>query len=196
MKKYSQYDLIGEEMLRLNIQRQPRRFLERLEDLFFNAVFSKYNFSLKIPNHVYFRAKILCEDVKDLSGYNFEVQDLIYLLYRSFLHSVKEIDDPLSIYNLVFVRINSKPQVKKSGNFITLNYREEAIQYVNISLKKKYVLRGEVLLRDLENIVPGHSLTVETILETIFLDFIKEYQSGNSRNIINELINKLDEIEE
>lgn len=195
MKKYSQYDLIGEELIRLDLQQQPRSLFEKLEDLLYYAVFNKYDFSLKVPNQLYFRAKILCEDITDLSGFNFCVEDLIYLLYRSFLQSVKEIDDPLSIYNLIFVRLKSNPKVKKKGHVIAFHTNhEESVQFVNISLKKKFVMRGEVLLRDLENMVPGHPLTVEIILETLLIDFIMEYQKGNSRNIIAELITKLEEI--
>lgn len=194
MTQYSKYDLIGKELIRLNEVSQPKSLFERFEGFFFDRLLDSYTFSLKIPNYLYFRGKILCEDVTELSGYPFSMEDLVYLLYRRFLTSVKEIDDPLHVYNLLLVRVPDKAQLKKRGSLIDALYKdEETVQYINLKLKKKYVLRGEVLLRDLENMIPEHNLTVEKLLETTIIDFLKEYQNGNNSRVINSLIQQLEE---
>ena len=187
MKKFSQYDLIGRELLSLECSSEQKTILDRIGSLL-DYWLDGFKFSLKVPNYLYFRAKVLCEDVYDLSGYDIKVEELVYLLYRGFLQTVKEYDDPLSIYQLVFVRVSGNVTVQKKGRFFLLEEKDDSVQYLNISLKKKYVMRGEVLLRDLELIIPDHGLTVELILETLFIDFMKEYQKGNTRKTIANLI--------
>lgn len=200
MKAYSQYNLIEEELFRLESEKEAKSLFSKLSDLVLSKLFEWCEFNIKVPNYLYLRAKILCEDVELLSGYEFQVHELIYLLYRMFLHKMIQQDDPFYIYQVINVRSLDKPKVKKVGQLMDIGdndkLKSDKVKSVNVRIKRKYVLRGEVILRDLENIVPNHNLTIEKILETIFIDFIKEYQSGNFKNAMNVLIQALEEIDD
>jgi hypothetical protein len=196
MKAYSQYNLIEEELFRLESEKEAKSIFSKLSDLILSKLFEWCEFNIKVPNYIYLRAKILCEDVELLSGYEFRVHELIYLLYRMFLHKMIKQDDPFYIYQVINVRSLDKPKVKRVGQFMDIEDYNDKVKSVNVRIKRKYVLRGEVILRDLENIVPNHNLTIEKILETIFIDFIKEYQSGSFKNAMNVLIQALEEIDD
>jgi hypothetical protein len=54
------------------------------------------------------------------------------------------------------------------------------------------VLRAEELLQDLAYFVPKHELTVEKLIEIVYLDFLLEYTKGRRKNVIKEIMEFID----
>ncbi len=193
MKSFSKYNLISNEISNLNNIGKKRTFLDIVE-CFLDKFIDGFSFSIKTPNYLYIRAKVLCDDVYDLSGYSMEVEEIVYLLYRDFLQSVKEYDDPVSIYQMMFLSIESNSKSHIQERFYSVKEDMKSAQYLNVAMKKKDVLRGEIFLRDLESRIPNHGLTVEMVIQSLFNDFLNEYVNGSSQTVISQLIERLEDI--
>lgn len=181
--KYSQYGLINEELSELN----ERGIINRI----FNFIVRerRLRFNIEVPNELYLRAEILCKDVVERSKKNnvYTQGELVEHVFLDFLDEVREADGNLrSIYNKLKVRIEELPMV----NDHPLIPRKSKTS-VFTSIDREDVLRAEVLLKDL-SYFSNHGLTVEKLIEIVYIDFLVEYQKDRRKNVMNEILEYID----
>jgi hypothetical protein len=182
--KYSQYGLIQEELKLLG----GISFSSGL--LSFLTRNMKLKFQLSVPNDLYQRADVLCDDILQMRSANKEYRqgELVEHIFLDFLDEVRKHDGNVgAIYNRLNVRkqqlplVNDKPLIasKSSTSIQTKIHRDD-------------VLRAEVLLKDLSYFVPSHGLSVEELIEIVYLDFLLEYTKGRRKNVLKEILETID----
>ena len=62
-----------------------------------------------------------------------------------------------------------------------------------LRMRKKFVLRGEILLADMEEVWPDHGFTMERIFELLYIDFIDQYRKGKSASVVERVLKLLDD---
>lgn len=151
-------------------------------------------FSFQVPKNLYLRAEILCEDIEELSEMPFTQSTLIHLLYNDFLFHCKRNPDPRSHFNLLCnLEKTSGKQThlqKENDHTFKLVYQEthQEMKKIQIQIKRKIALRGEVLLADMEEVQPQHGFTLERIFELLYVDFIDTFRKGDSTETLNKLL--------
>lgn len=172
---------------------------KELEKGFIGKLFVPTNVTLKllIPKELYFRANILCEDVSSSTGERFKLSNLIELLWNDFLEDVIEHQKIKEIYKLLLDYDRGTPNVRLS------HYQRNNVEEVPLypirkpfgetetfycKMKRKLVLRGEVMLSDISTVYPQHPFSFERVLEILLIDFLIKYQKGEAASIIESIM--------
>ncbi|UAL46791.1 hypothetical protein K7887_18275 [Sutcliffiella horikoshii] len=176
---YSKYNLIEKEKAALEERNIFQIMINSLSE-------KRYKFEIRVPNDMYLRAQVLCDDIDQLcdSEKVFPQRDLVEHIFLDFLDEVRKNDSNVgAIYNRVTVRTQELPLVKDQPIIPT-----RSTTLVSTRIDKEDALRAEVLLEDLSYFFPKHELTVEKLIEIVYLDFLLEYMKGRRKNVIADIL--------
>lgn len=182
--KYSQYDLIKEELQTL----ENKGFFHRI---FYSILKEKrYKFTLSVPNDLYSRAEILCDDILQMRN-----DDKVYtqgqLAEHVFLDFLEEVRIHDSNVGAIYTRLDvRKKQIPIIENAPLLHTKSNTTAI--IAINREDVLRAEWLLKDLSHFRPNHGITVEHLIELVYIDFLFEYTHGRRKNVIKEILEYID----
>jgi hypothetical protein len=162
---------------------------------------SKYaRLNIHVPLYDLKRAKVFVgtinEIIKDEIDDIYTVEELINLLFLDFLRQIdrgmnfdtlaKWISSVKQDENNSELSINYYLEEKDELNIEDLkqhfkrkNTKKEESAYISVKIEKQYVLRGEVLLHDLQELYPALQLNVEEFLTLRFKDIMSQIKSGN-----------------
>lgn len=202
MKKYSRFDLLSS-----SIMDNSGGLIHRL----FDSRYARLN--VKVTKHHLKRAQVFVgtinEIIEDETDVILTVEKLTEMLYVDFLRSVnggttlemlakwirsvqveEHQEQELSIHHYLSEKKELdiealKRQVKNRGRKVA-DYT-----YISVKIEKHQVLKGEVLLHDLNEIYPDMQLDVEEFLELRFKDIILQIKSGNYeilKNIVERIL--------
>lgn len=192
MGKYSSADLLKDELGLIGSQDFISRFLNKVNKT------SSVLFTIQVPKNSFLRAAVLCEDIQELSELPFVQNDLLNLLYNDFLIYAKKHPDPRAIFNLLTSLEQSgkeqrlQQQNKSVFKMIHQDSRQDKVE-MQLRMRRKVALRGEVLLADMEEVQPDHGYTLERIFELLYIDFIEQFRKGNTADAMNKIIALLEE---
>jgi hypothetical protein len=147
------------------------------------------------------RAEIFLDDVRLLTKMelpDFDVGDLVLLLYEDFLYSVRDRYDQKHLVQSLEDKRNF--YFKRSRHDWSAEDDEESIYFTRprrvslvIRMRLNSETRGRVLLNDLSRAVPSFSMEMEELTSILFMDFIAEVRKGNQRRLIRALIDRLED---
>jgi hypothetical protein len=187
MRVYSELDLLGEELERLN--EEPDSFFKLLKrDLFRGQYVSV---AIEVPDSLLLRASVLCDDLCELSSRKFSQADLLTIIYDEYLDQVRRSGDLHFIYqNLIFRDVSMKPEVHRNGQEYEVEdlQEKEHTRTIYFKMRRKAALRGETLLSDLAEVFPDHPYSLEKLLEVIYSDFLMRYKKGQLKDPIKKLL--------
>lgn len=169
--------------------------------------YSSVFFELSVPRSSYFRMKVLCEDINELSGELFTQQKMLDILWRDFINQVKKVPNFKTVYDLLMERetkmtVVTTEMIQVQKNTFTFFESEQLVptnkrvkkndsSIFNYRMNRKQALRGEVLLADIAEIYPNHHFTLERVLEIIYCDFIEKYKQGESENVVEQIVENI-----
>lgn len=186
--KYSKLDLIGSELIKL----QDKTLVDKA--LSFLLYSGKYVYvKIYIPNELYLRAEVFCDDMKGLSEEPFDQNRLLGILYEDFLRENRVKESLHHLYNRLIVHDKRSPSIK--GIYMNDEYEKapcKSTHELSIRIKRKEALRGEVLLSDLSGFYPDHPFTLEMALETIYIDFLEDIKKDGSHKAVKELLKRME----
>jgi hypothetical protein len=159
--------------------------------------------TITLPYYEYLRGIVFIEDLRDVYGeevpFSLDISKLLYILYDDFLNQIKRGAKNEEIAHYLIggkERYFSKQQkrvlkaiTKHVFEMDTIEEGEEAhsnekTAYLDIRIRETEVLRGEILLNDLESFLQGRELSVEQVIAIVYLEFIERIkQEGNSTKI-------------
>lgn len=192
MGKYSQANLIDEEISLIKSNNFIGKMLHKMNKT------SVILLSIQVPLNSYLRAEIFCEDIQDLSEMPFSQNDLMKLLYEDFLYFAKINPDPKKMFKLLSTleRESGKDAIleRQTDSIFKLihKYQHQELETLDLRMRRKYALRGEVLLADLEEHHPNHGYTIERVIELLYMDFIDTFRKGNNAEAVQKIIKLLD----
>lgn len=193
MGKYSRANLLNEELSLIGHTDFIGKMLYKMNKN------STVLLSIQVPKNLYLRAEVFCEDIQELSEMSFLQNDLMNLLYDEFLTYAKNNPDPRALFNLI-VSLDQQSgkeasMEKQSESVFKLVHKEVHQEMIplNLRLRRKYALRGEVLLADMDEVQPQHGYTLERVFELIYIDFIDKFRKGNNNDSIKNILALLGE---
>ncbi|KZE67997.1 hypothetical protein AWM68_17655 [Fictibacillus phosphorivorans] len=162
--------------------------------------------NIQMPYYDYLRGKIFINDLRDNHvdsvPYNFDINDLIWMLYQDFLNQVKKgaQNDQIAAYLVggkqrYFKKQKKAKKVMKplTEHVFTFEIVDEEVEentdsednaktaYLDIRISESELLRGEVLIHDLTAYLKGVEVSIEEVVTIVYLDFIENVKSnGNS----------------
>jgi hypothetical protein len=174
---------------------------------------SKYvRLDITVPLYDLKRATVFVGTVNDLiedeTDDLFTVEKFIVLLYEDFLKQIEKGMDLDTLAEAIDRKLKEQQQPEmKIHHYVESPSREIVLDDVRRHLKskkqnrnqmtsisfrilKKYVLRGEVLLHDLNEIYPKFQLDVEDLIALRFRDVMKQIKVGDYR-ILNNIVQNL-----
>jgi hypothetical protein len=154
--------------------------------------------TINVPLNLYLRAEVFCEDIHDLSEMPFVQNDLMNLLYNDFLLFAKKNPDPLALFRLLtsLDQSGKDSRLEKQGETVfTLIHKDknQNMKTLNLRMRRKFALRGEVMLADMEEVQPKHGYTLEKVFELLYIDFIDKFRKGNNADAIKKILHLLDD---
>jgi hypothetical protein len=181
---YSQYKLLN------------RNLLELEETGLFNRIFNalitdkRLTFKISVPNDLYLRAEVLCDDVLQMriNDKEYTQAELVQHIFLDFLDEVRKHD---SNVGAIHTRLNVRQQQLPLVNDMPIIPSRSKTSF-HMKIDRRDVLRAEVLLQDLSYFVPNHGLTVEKLIEIVYLDFLLEYTKGRRKNVLREILETID----
>ncbi|MEH7510754.1 hypothetical protein V7159_24240, partial [Priestia megaterium] len=72
-------------------------------------------------------------------------------------------------------------------------YRDKNMEELKVKFRRKLILRGEILLADLESVFPDHGFMLENVLELLYCDFINNWRKGNNTKAMKDILKVLEE---
>lgn len=193
MGKYSRADLLKEELALIGSTDIFGRFLQKVNKT------STVLLTIEVPLNLYLRAEVFCEDIQDLSEMPFSQTDLINLLYNDFLTYAKKNPDPLALFRLLTSldqQAGKDVRLEKQGKSVFKLIQKDVQQErktLQLRMRRKFALRGEVLLSDLEEVQPNHGYTLERIFELFYIDFIDKFRKGDNAAAIQNILALLED---
>ena len=150
---------------------------------------------VKLPNEYLLRATIICEDITETGDLEkpFTVSELVEMLCDDFLRLIREKENYESLYKKLTQQENQHKSSLIVNNSIVAIEDEEDLSELLVTLRRKSALRGEIVLCDLAKIYPSHTYTLESIIELITIDFLREYQDlkGDRGKMIKNILRRL-----
>ncbi|WP_284646386.1 hypothetical protein [Paenibacillus silviterrae] len=155
------------------------------------------------------RAEVFLDDLYECTDeeVKLDVIELVALLYAGFLKQVR-LAKKSSLKNLAS-RLMQKYdnwldtsevvrtyQEQKPDHWILVEQVQENksnVATLHIEMRRKSIVRGEVLLRDLNELVPSFALTLEQLISTLFVDFVAQVKSGKTAELIDALLHSMNE---
>jgi hypothetical protein len=193
MGKYSRADLLKEELALIGSSDFLGRFLQKLNKT------SSVLFTIEIPLNLFLRAEVFCEDIQDLAEMPFVQNDLINLLYNDFLTYAKKNPDPHALFRLLTSLDQQAGKdarlEKQGGSVFKLIHKDvhQEMKILQLRMRRKFALRGEVLLADMEEFQPGHGYTLERVFELLYIDFIDKFRKGDNSAAIKNILALLED---
>lgn len=196
MVKYSSANLIHEELSLIGSDNFIGKMIHKMSKSSITLL------SIKVPLNLYLRAEVFCEDIQDLSELPFEQNDLMKLLYNDFLHFAKKNPDPRSLFKLLTSldqQAGKDSRLEQQGESVFQLVHKtihQDMQPLHLRMRRKFALRGEILLADMEEVQPNHGYTLERVFELLYIDFIDKFRKGNNNEAIKNILRILDREEE
>ncbi|MGM0890564.1 MAG: hypothetical protein ACQEW5_27430 [Bacillota bacterium] len=193
MGKYSQANLIDEELSLIGSSNFIGKLLHKVNKS------STVILTIDVPLNLFLRAEVFCEDIQDLSDMHFEQNDLMNLLYNDFLLFAKKNPDSKALFRLLtsleqHAGKNSRLQKYGKSTFKLIHIdKNQEMKTLNLRMRRKFALRGEVLLADMEEVQPDHGYTLEKVFELLYIDFIDKFRKGNHSGAVENILRLLDD---
>lgn len=155
------------------------------------------------------RAEVFLDDLYECTDeeVKLDVIELVALLYSGFLKQAR-FAKKSSLKNLAN-RLMQKYDGWLDTREVVRSYQEQKpdhwvlveqvkenksqVASLDIEMRRKSVVRGEVLLRDLHELVPSFTLSLEQLISTLFIDFIAQVKSGKTAELIDALLQSMNE---
>lgn len=166
---------------------------------------TKKSIIVTMPYYDFLRGKVFIDDLFDAFGdqipQDFDFAYLLYMLYQDLLQQIKKgggSNEQLANYirsghQRYFKKRTKQKRVMKAltshlFEFETVEEEEEEEQpkegrtaYIELKMREKELLRGEVLLHDLSPYMDEEIITIEQLISIVYLDFIQKIKAdGNS----------------
>jgi hypothetical protein len=109
-------------------------------------------------------------------------------VFFDFLAEVRKND---SVVGSIYTRLNVRKQQLPLVNDQPLLPAKSKTTVI-IKVHRDDVFRAEILLKDQANFVHKHELSVEKLIEIVYLDFLLEYSKGRRKNVIKEIQEYID----
>ncbi|MDM5215143.1 hypothetical protein QUF94_27935 [Peribacillus sp. NJ4] len=193
MGKYSQANLIDEELSLIGSSNFIGKFIHKVNKS------STVLLSIDVPLNLFLRAEVFCEDIQDLSDMHFEQNDLMNLLFNDFLLFAKKNPDSKSLFRLLtsldqYAGKDSRLEKYGESTFKLIHKdKNQEMKTLNLRMRRKFALRGEVLLADMDEVQPEHGYTLEKVFELLYIDFIDKFRKGNHAGAVENILRLLDD---
>ncbi|MED1203538.1 hypothetical protein [Heyndrickxia acidicola] len=183
----------------------------------FRALFSSRRYlTIALPYYDYLRGNVFIEDLKDAYGEEvplmFDISVLLLLLYDDMMNQVKKGAKHKEIAAYLkqgakqyFSKRTNEKRVMQAVNerLFTFETIEEEIEkdekektaYLEIRIREAEILRGEVLLHDVEPFMEGIHVSIEQLISLVYLNFIQGVKAeGNSPQVQKSIVAHLKKI--
>lgn len=188
MVKFSRANLLQDELEQIRNSNYLGKLMHRFQKN------TNVYFRIEIPNNLFLRGEVFCDDIQELAEMKFTQNDLMNLLYNDFLTYAKKHPEPRAILNLLISLERSgksseleQQQVKSVFKLVHRDVQLE-MKSVPIVMRRKSALRGEILLADMEEVHPNHGYTLERVFELIYIDFIQKFRKGDNAAALSNIL--------
>lgn len=202
MKSYSKLKLLNNNIYNQN-QKKKSSLLSFLFDSDLRVI------EVSIPYYDYLRANVLLADMRFVVDDcpSLTIADLIGVVYLQFLYQIRK---GVDLKNIGFYLVNKVAEFDLVGKPATIEklqestpntwvlspvlYEDQTIDnpttaYCTITIKEAELLRGEIFLHDLSNLIDNINFSLEKLISALFLDFIaKIKEEGNDEKVIRSII--------
>lgn len=188
MRAYSQLDLIGQELKKIQSNQKGKDFFSKVLD---GLLVKKYvNLNIKLEPEVLVRSQGLCYDLSRELESTFSQADLLQVLYGDFLFYVRRNYDNLpQILQWLVTRDITPPAIEDySDQTPNIYCGDDELTTISITMGREEALRGEHLCFDLEEVETNHHFTLESLLSIVFTDFVEQYRKGNVKNAAKKIL--------
>lgn len=171
---------------------------------------NKQELTISIPHISYLRGNVFISDLRDnFPGevpFSFDIGHLIFLLYDDFLEQIKRGAENKEIAAFLLkgrqqylVPTKEKKVMKNvSKNLFTFEseYVEEEqegeVAELYIRMRESEIMRGEIMIHDIQEHLKGVQLTIEDILVIRYMEFITGVKkNGNSLQVQKAILSKI-----
>lgn len=188
MNVYSSVDLLGKEIAQNN---EKKLGLRSLAKSFIESYRRTVSLNIQIPTNVFLRTKQLCAYIESEVGVRFDLSNFIMALYLDFINSSIVKHDISTIFKILS-KNNYTHNIKIvcGGDVWEGPLSTDSTTELIISMKKDDVLRGELLLAEIDDLY-NYVLSIEETLSIIWVTFIRNYLKESNKKTLNAIINIL-----
>lgn len=172
--------------------KQERRSFWDFIDSFLSSFSKTVDFDIVVPTNVYIRTRLLCEYISEKVEVNFGVSNFLMTLYLDFLQTAIEKYNPKKIYEQITrsYGYDDTLLIHAYDKIYEYRKREGKQTIITISIEKKDMQKGQLLLDEMEDLY-GQAPSLEKLISTLWVNFIEEYKAGNNQKALNDIIRML-----
>ena len=179
------------ETMHTNLIGKITYFIYNLLDMFIPEEKVK-TFTISIPSHVLYRSKLICEYIEEEIEDDFNLDNLLMLLYMNFIKESIKTYNPKSIYILLNKSFYDTRNITISdGNHnISIDRAPIKLSHLEISISTKNFKKGQLILDELYELYQSR-FSFSKLLESLWMDFIYSYKTGENKKAYNSIVNML-----
>lgn len=173
-----------------------------LKSFFFKKERDVVTLEIRVLDIDLLRAEIFIDDIVCLAGEDFNlitIESLMRLLYDDFLLHIRkgidadqrEIDFEEVAQSLLQLR--EKYYKTKRADDAAAGLKQAKWMLYPLNLQRNLVLRGEVFIHDITQVVPKLQLNIEDVVSLLFMDFISNIRKGKQREMVLALIERFNQ---
>ena len=179
------------ETMHTNLIGKITYFLYNLLDM----LVSKENiktFTISIPSDVLYRSKLICEYIQEEIDDNFNLDNLLMLLYINFIKECVKNYNPKSVYILLNkVFYDTKNIIISDGkDNISIDRTPVKLSDLKISISTKDFKKGQLILDEIYELYESR-YSFSRLLECLWMDFIYSYKTGQNKRAYSSIVNML-----
>ena len=186
MNTYSSADLLGYEIFwNSNKKKKVTDYISA----FISSLNKTVDLHIEIPTSIFLRTKQICKYIEENICVRFDIVSFIMILYIEFIENAVTERSTLDICKLINdFSPDDKIIISNGHEVCECSLKENSKTKIIISMDKKLVIRGELLLAELYELY-GYKMTFEKTLEAIWTSFIYNYLKGDSKKALTAIIN-------
>lgn len=177
-----------------------RNFIRILVDViysFIDCLSKEMVITLVVPTNIVKRTQLICNYISEELHSEFDIYDLLMLLYENFIRNSIKKYEPMKIFRELNRTYSYDDVIKISYSdkeVYSFNRVECDKKQVVITMSKEVASKGQLLLDELYDLY-GHNLNVDKMIYRIWINFIEDYKRGEENQVLRDIIKMLKNVQ-
>lgn len=155
--------------------------------------------TIRIPNDVYNRTKLMCAFIEDEVDSTFDIDDFIMLLYMDFIKYAVRNYNPKRVLTESTRKSSSSDDdvliLQMDGQTHKIYRNNIKHTYLDLKISKKEYRKGQLLLDELESLY-SIKIPFDVMLSNLLINFIEDYKTGTNKRAYTSVVKMLKNIYE
>lgn len=150
------------------------------------------SFNISIPADILYRSKLICEYIEGEIDEDFDINNMLMLLYLNFIKECVKNYNPKYVYNLLNKSYYDTRNIIISDgkNNISIDRSPIKLSVLKVSISTDDYKKGQLILDEIYELYQSR-YSFSKLIECLWMDFIYSYKTGQNKKAYNSIVKML-----